>query len=193
MKIWFRTIPAQGSEQSRRQHFSFNPTSLGSPPWPVSSAAPPTKNHAGHFLRRGAARCARRSLPDQHHSLADNHSIPTIAPPRQIEPQLARPHTASAAKKPPEIPQFGSRTDQPDTHCHTRSSILEAPPNRELRLLESPLSHRKQTFQSRSNRELSTNRCCGNFHLPGAFDGSRHQRARHPEETSWQTKRIGLN
>src|SRR5271168_2819357 len=33
--------------------------------------------------------------------------------------------------------------------------------NREHRLLEHLLTHRKQTTASRSNRELSTNRCCG--------------------------------
>jgi hypothetical protein len=173
MKIWFKTSPAQGSEQSRRQHYPVSPPSLRSPRRLVSSETPPTEICAENSLRRGAARCARRSLPGQHHSLADNRSISTIAPPRQIEPQPPRPHMASAAKKPPEIPRFGSRTDQPDAHCHAQSSILEAPPNRELRLLESQLNHRKQTFQSRSNRELSTNQCCGNLHLPGTFIGWR--------------------
>jgi hypothetical protein len=41
--------------------------------------------------------------------------------------------------------------------------------NRELELLEPLLTHRKQTTAPRSNRELSTNQCCGNFHLSGAL------------------------
>ena len=41
--------------------------------------------------------------------------------------------------------------------------------NRELELLEPPLTHRKQTTAPRSNRELSTNRCSCNFHSSGAL------------------------
>jgi hypothetical protein len=41
--------------------------------------------------------------------------------------------------------------------------------NRERQLLEPVLTHRKQTMASRSNRELSTNRCSCNFHLSGAL------------------------
>jgi hypothetical protein len=55
--------------------------------------------------------------------------------------------------------QFGSRTLSRDAHCHARSSIANALSNRELRLLEQRLTHRKQTIAPRSNRELSTNRC----------------------------------
>jgi hypothetical protein len=47
---------------------------------------------------------------------------------------------------------------------HARSSIANALSNRELELLESSLTHRKQTIAPRSNRELSTNRCRGNSH-----------------------------
>jgi hypothetical protein len=40
--------------------------------------------------------------------------------------------------------------------------------NRELELLERPLTHRKQTMAPRSNRELSTNQCPCNSRLTGA-------------------------
>jgi hypothetical protein len=40
--------------------------------------------------------------------------------------------------------------------------------NRELRLLERPLTHRKQTMAPRSNRELSTNQCSCDSRLTGA-------------------------
>jgi hypothetical protein len=39
--------------------------------------------------------------------------------------------------------------------------------NRELELLERPLTHRKQTVAPRSNRELSTNQCSCNSRLTG--------------------------
>jgi hypothetical protein len=61
-------------------------------------------------------------------------------------------------------PQFGSRTLSRDAHCHARSAIVNALSNRELRLLEPCLTHRKQTIAPRSNRELSPNRCCRNSH-----------------------------
>ena len=51
--------------------------------------------------------------------------------------------------------------------------ICFAFPNRELQLLEPSLTRRKQTVALRSNRELSTNQCCGlrcgNFRLSGAL------------------------
>jgi hypothetical protein len=49
--------------------------------------------------------------------------------------------------------------------------------NRELELLEPPLTHRKQTTAPRSNRELSTTQCSYNFHLSGALlsNGLPHQ------------------
>jgi hypothetical protein len=52
----------------------------------------------------------------------------------------------------------------PEVRCHARTSITSALSNRELQLLEPRLTHRKQTIAPRSNRELSTNRCCGNSH-----------------------------
>src|ERR1700735_3965921 len=48
----------------------------------------------------------------------------------------------------------------------TRISIAKPLSNRELRLLESSLTHRKQTVASRSNRELQTKPCCANPHIP---------------------------
>src|SRR5271156_2959236 len=45
-----------------------------------------------------------------------------------------------------------------------RSTFANALSNRELQLLEPPLTHRKQTIAPRSNRELSTNPCRGNSH-----------------------------
>src|SRR6202167_2573112 len=66
----------------------------------------------------------------------------------------------------------GART----THCHARSSIANALSNRELQLLEPPLTHTKQTIAPRSNRELSTNRRRGNSHavipVPSFLPGS---------------------
>src|SRR6202046_1359726 len=47
-----------------------------------------------------------------------------------------------------------------------RISIAKPLSNRELRLLESSLTHRKQTVASRSNRELQTKPCCANPHIP---------------------------
>jgi hypothetical protein len=62
------------------------------------------------------------------------------------------------------IAHFAYRTLSRDAHCHARSFIGNALSNRELRLLEPRLSHRKQTIAPRSNRELSTNRCRVNSH-----------------------------
>jgi hypothetical protein len=45
---------------------------------------------------------------------------------------------------------------------------LQGLSNRELELLERPLTHRKQTVAPRSNRELSTNQCSCNSRLTGA-------------------------
>src|SRR5271156_2016526 len=44
-------------------------------------------------------------------------------------------------------------------HCSTFANALS---NRELQLLEPPLTHRKQTIAPRSTRELSTLRCFRN-------------------------------
>ena len=63
-------------------------------------------------------------------------------------------------------PQFGSRTLLRDAQCRARISIAMPLSNRECELLESPLTHRKQTIASRSNRELSTNSRRGNSHNP---------------------------
>jgi hypothetical protein len=52
----------------------------------------------------------------------------------------------------------GARTG----HCRAQISIAKPLSNRELRLLESPLTHRKQTIAPRPNRDLSTNPCFRN-------------------------------
>jgi hypothetical protein len=62
-----------------------------------------------------------------------------------------RSHTKHTTK--PSLP--GSRF----AHRHARTSFASALSNRELRLLEPTLTHRKQTIAPCSNRELSTNRC----------------------------------
>jgi seryl-tRNA synthetase len=56
----------------------------------------------------------------------------------------------------------GPRTGQ----CRAQISIANPFSNRELRLLESSLTHRKQTVASRSNRELSTNSRCRDSRSP---------------------------
>jgi hypothetical protein len=45
---------------------------------------------------------------------------------------------------------------------HARTSLVNSLSNRELRLLEPTLTHRKQTIAPRPNRELSTNPCFRN-------------------------------
>jgi hypothetical protein len=50
----------------------------------------------------------------------------------------------------------------------SRLAPLQGLSNRELELLERPLTHRKQTMAPRSNRELSTNQCSCNSRLTGA-------------------------
>ena len=56
-------------------------------------------------------------------------------------------------------PHFGSRTLSRDAQFRARTSIAMPLSNREHELLESSLTHRKQTVVSRPNRELSTNPC----------------------------------
>jgi hypothetical protein len=55
--------------------------------------------------------------------------------------------------------------------CEQGSKLapLQRLSNRELELLEPPLTHRKETMAPRSNRELSTNQCSYNSHLSGAL------------------------
>jgi hypothetical protein len=50
----------------------------------------------------------------------------------------------------------------------TTRGVCSALSNREPRLLEPSLTHRKQTVAPRSNRELSTNQCSCNSRLTGA-------------------------
>jgi hypothetical protein len=69
-----------------------------------------------------------------------------------------------------------SAVSTPEVRFHVRTSITSALSNRELQLLETTLTHRKQTIAPRSNRELSTNRCFGNSHsvnpIPSFLPGS---------------------
>jgi hypothetical protein len=117
MKIRFRTDVERSGEQSRRQQCSVNPTSSWSPRGLVSSGIPPTQNPADHSLRRGAAccarfsaadqslrrgagawalfasrmssrGCARRSVSDRRHPLANSGSRPAIRLPLIICPQF---------------------------------------------------------------------------------------------------------
>jgi hypothetical protein len=59
----------------------------------------------------------------------------------------------------------GARTGQ----CRAQISIAKPLSNRELRLLESSLTQRKQTVALRSNRELSTNPRFRNSRSPGSL------------------------
>ena len=61
------------------------------------------------------------------------------------------------------------RANLPKGASNATRGICFALSNRELELLEPALTHRKQTTAPRSNRELSINQCCGNFHLSGAL------------------------
>ena len=149
---------------------------------PTSSISPAaTENRADHPLRRGAACCARCNIVDKRQSLADCRSKSALSHPTGSR-------TASAVEKPREYAhssQFlpgsaqnvefvvtrskqtageflpGSRIGQ----CRARTSIAEPLSNREHELLESSLTHRKQSVASHSNRELSTNPPCGNSHV----------------------------
>jgi hypothetical protein len=108
MKIWFRIDPDQGSEQSRRQHCSVN---LALPRPPLSSRTLQAGKRAGRSLRRGAVArafsasrassrgCARFSVADKDHPLANSRSVPAVAPRRPFRVQPTGPRTAPATKK----------------------------------------------------------------------------------------------
>jgi hypothetical protein len=93
-------------------------------------------------------------------------------PGSRIAPHALRQGTASAV---PNASQ-SSGVSTPEVRFHAPNSIANALSNRELQLLEPRLTHRKQTIAPRSNRELSTNRCCGNSHsvnpIPSFLPGS---------------------
>jgi hypothetical protein len=129
---------AQGRDRSR-------PTASLRPPaatlGPILSPTAAQLTLADHSPRRGAACCARLSVPDQPHSFR----ISTRFCPK------SRSHTKHRIK--PSLP--GSRF----AHSHAQTSLAKSLSNRELHLLEPTLTHRKQTIAPRSNRELSTNPC----------------------------------
>src|ERR1700735_1793277 len=163
-----------------------------SPRCPGSTAQPPTENRADHPLRRGAACCARCNTAAQREPLADGRSVsPKVfldASPRakSFLPGSAQNVECDVTHSKQTLGEFlpGATTPQCVSRTLTRNArsafrsagILPAllnlefapvplttrGPNRELRLFESSLIHRKQTVASRSNRELSTNLCCGN-------------------------------
>jgi hypothetical protein len=71
------------------------------------------------------------------------------------KPRLPGSRIAHFASSRPE--QLRRRTVQRDAYWRARTSTANALSNREHRLLERTLTHRKQTIAPRSNRELSTN------------------------------------
>jgi hypothetical protein len=87
---------------------------------------------------------------DQHPTKI-HRRFPAFLPGSDLQVEFAVTHSKQTTA--PFLP--GSRI----ARCHARSSTAIALSNRELELLESRLTHRKQTIAPRSNRELSTNRC----------------------------------
>jgi hypothetical protein len=70
---------------------------------------------------------------------------------------------SSASGLPRALFMKGARREQ-----NLKLALFPGLSNRELRLLEPPLTHRKQTVAPASNRELSTNQCSCNSRLTGA-------------------------
>jgi TonB family protein len=105
---------------------------LNPPTSPISPAA--TKNRDSNGRRTGPSPSVNSLLPGsaQNVECVVTHSKQTIG---EFLP--------------------GSRIGQ----CRAQTSIAKPLSNRERALLESPLTHRKQTVALRSNRELSTNPC----------------------------------
>jgi hypothetical protein len=144
----------QGRDQSRPT-VSLRPSDAAkSTPILRPSAARITP--AAPSLRRGAEACAffaSRAFPrgcdaaDRRHPLADTRLG-------------SRQGTASAV---PNAAQ-PSGVSTPEARCHAQTSLAKTLSNREHRLLELTLTHRKQTIAPRPNRELSTNRCRDNSH-----------------------------
>jgi hypothetical protein len=166
MKIWFRTGherrgaergEGQGSEQSR----------------PAGLLRPSVVSTAGLCLQPPEG---RKPLVLRHESAPIPSAAAALypAPAATIRPKVpvSGPLTLSRDG------QFSdsstrfwakSRSDRKHTtkpclpgsrfaHCDARTSLANTLSNRELRLLERTLTHRKQTAAPRSNRELSTNR-----------------------------------
>jgi hypothetical protein len=139
---------------------------LNPPTWSISPAT--TENRADQSLRTGAAFCARCNVINQYQPWADDRSIsgfshqPVVSP--RIVPSVKSLLPGSAQNVECDVTHSkqtigkllpGSRIGQ----CRARTSIAKSLSNRERELLESSLTHRKQTVASRSNRELSTNPC----------------------------------
>jgi TonB family protein len=127
---------------------------LNTPTSPISPAA--TKNRADHPLRRGTGACAifasRMLSRDGHYAF------------RSAGLSRAQSRGVSPALLSLEFAPFPARHHSSCPLATRHSPLTAHPSNRELRLLESSLTHRKQTVASHSNRELSTNPCCGTSH-----------------------------
>jgi hypothetical protein len=93
MKIWFRI----GAEQGNGQDGSH-------PPERYRSAH--SKARAIDFLRRGAVCCARFSVSDQRHPLADTRSLAAVPSPRKFQARSASPKTFPTPEKRRELPHF---------------------------------------------------------------------------------------
>jgi hypothetical protein len=106
MKFWFRIGPDQGNEQDGPQP-------------PPSSCAQPAEKRADHFLRRGTARCARCSVADKRHPLANTRSIPPVVPPCQFQAQPSSPKASPTTEKRREIAQFSDISNR--FWCKNRS------------------------------------------------------------------------
>ena len=135
MRIWFRTAPEQGGnetdEQSRRQHRRVNPTWYRSLQWPVLSRTP-IKNRADHALRRGAAcrrsaalDCARCRAADVHHPLADACSTPVAIHPRHFTRNAAARRQLAQLKKRVETVQFSGISNRfwPKNRSYRKQTI----------------------------------------------------------------------
>ena len=115
--------------------------------WPISSGTPPTEIRADHSLRRGAACCARFSVPDQRRSLANTspqlamaYAVPYLRlPPQQFSQKIPRfpaipnrnwlanrsyrKHTTKPCLTETRIAHVASRTVPQDTHYDAPESL----------------------------------------------------------------------
>ncbi len=171
----------------------FNPPTSPNPAAPKNRANQSLRRDTGacaHFASRMSSRgCARCNVADRRHTFADNRStlsffhwpivLPYIAPSvKSFLPGSAQNVECDVTRSKLTIGEFlpgartlhlGSRMLLRDRQCRARTSIAKLLSNRELQLLETTLTHRKQTVAPRSNRELSTNPRFSNSDLRGFF------------------------
>ena len=158
-------VANQRESSTGQRHSLTERSSPWSPQCPGSTAPPPTENRADHSPRRGAACCARCNVADQQCSLADGRSVsPKVFLDAFPTGKSFLPGSAqnvecdlTHSKQTPGEFLPGATTHK----CRAQTSIATPFSNRERELLESPLTHTKQTIAPRCNRELSTNPCCG--------------------------------